>query len=62
VGDEPIDLALIADVADKVHHILADNHAMLAFVRHLGFTLGHRPNERDVVEARLRIQPGSRPR
>jgi hypothetical protein len=35
---------------------------MLAFVRHLGFTLGHRPNERDVVEARLRIQPGSRPR
>jgi acetyltransferase len=46
-------------VVDIVGDILADNHSMLAFVRHLDFTLSHRPNEGDVVEARLRIKPGS---
>ena len=48
-------------VVDIVGDILADNHSMLAFVRHLGFTLGHRPNEGDVVEVHLRIKPGSPP-
>jgi acetyltransferase len=33
--------------------ILADNTAMLAFVRHLGFTVAHIPGESDIVEARL---------
>jgi acetyltransferase len=32
--------------------VLADNAPMLAFVRRLGFTLGHTPGEADLVEAR----------
>ena len=33
--------------------VLADNAPMLAFVRRLGFTLHHIPEERDVLEARM---------
>ncbi len=33
--------------------VLADNHAMLGFVRHLGFTISRMPDEAEVVEAVL---------
>jgi acyl-CoA synthetase (NDP forming)/RimJ/RimL family protein N-acetyltransferase len=36
--------------------ILADNHAMIGFVRHLGFAVRHVPDEADVVEAVLRLE------
>ena len=35
--------------------VLADNAPMLAFVRHLGFSLRRMPEEPDVVEARLSL-------
>ncbi len=37
--------------------ILADNAPMLAFVRHLGFSLHRLPGEDDVLEARLSLVP-----
>ncbi len=40
-------------VAEITGQILADNARMLAFVRHLGFTIHRIPSETDVVEARL---------
>ncbi len=42
-------------VQDIVGQILADNHPMLGFIRHLGFTLHHTQGEDDVVEARLKL-------
>ena len=39
-----------------VGQVLADNAPMLAFVRHLGFSLKRMPEEPDVVEARLSLQ------
>jgi acetyltransferase len=42
-------------MSEIVGQVLADNQAMLAFVRHLGFTLQRMPGESDVVEAHLRI-------
>ncbi len=38
-----------------VGQVLADNAPMLAFVRHLGFSLRRTPEEPDVVEARLSL-------
>ncbi len=35
--------------------VLADNHPMLEFVKHLGFALHHLPDEPDIVEAVLAI-------
>jgi len=35
--------------------VLADNHAMLGFVRHLGFTVKRAPDEPDVIEAALTL-------
>ena len=35
--------------------VLADNHAMIGFVRHLGFVVRHVPDEPDVVEAVLQV-------
>jgi len=35
--------------------VLADNAPMLAFMRHLGFSIGRIPGETDVVEAKLRL-------
>ncbi len=35
--------------------VLADNHVMLGFVRHYGFTLEHLPGESDVVGAVLQL-------
>lgn len=37
--------------------VLADNQAMLAFVRHLGFTIARVPRESDVLEAALELEP-----
>jgi acetyltransferase len=37
--------------------ILADNTAMLAFVRHFGFTLKHCPDEPNILEAKLICSP-----
>ena len=42
-------------ISDIVGQVLADNQAMLAFVRHLGFTLHRMPGQSDVVEALLHI-------
>jgi acetyltransferase len=39
-----------------VGQVLADNAPMLAFVRHLGFSLRRMPEEPDVVEARLALE------
>jgi len=40
-----------------VGQVLVDNHPMLNFVRHLGFTLRRLPDETDVMEARLELTP-----
>ena len=42
-------------MSEIVGQILADNAPMLAFVRHLGFSLHRLPGEDDVLEARLAI-------
>jgi acetyltransferase len=39
-----------------VGQVLADNAPMLAFVRHLGFTIRRIPRESDVVEAVLELE------
>jgi acetyltransferase len=52
-------------MTEIVGQILADNAPMLAFVRHLGFSLHRLPGEDDVLEARLltraRLRHGSCP-
>ncbi len=40
-------------VAEINGQILADNAPMLAFIKHLGFTIEHVPGESDIVEAKL---------
>ena len=40
-----------------VGQVLAENQTMLAFVRHLGFTLHRMPEEPEVIEARLPLSP-----
>ncbi len=40
-------------LAEIVGQILAENQPMLGFIRRLGFTIHHLPDEPDVVEARL---------
>lgn len=50
-----IDWARTRRLRTIVGQILADNAPMLAFVRHLGFSLKRMPDEPDVVEARLVI-------
>ena len=39
-----------------IGQVLAENAPMLAFVRHLGFTLRRLPEEPDVIEARLELE------
>jgi acetyltransferase len=43
-------------VSNVVGQVLADNVPMLAFVRHLGFTVRRMPEEPDVMEARLTLE------
>ena len=40
-------------LSEIVGQILSENQPMLAFIRRLGFTIHHLPDEPDVVEARL---------
>ena len=48
-----IDWARARRLRAIVGQVLADNAPMLAFVRHLGFSLKRMPDEADVVEVRL---------
>ena len=50
-----IDWGRAQGMREIVGQVLADNQPMLAFVRHLGFTLRRMQGESDVVEAHLRI-------
>jgi acetyltransferase len=40
---------------EVVGEVLADNRVMLEFVRHLGFRLKRRPDDPEIVEARLKL-------
>ena len=42
-------------ITEIIGQVLADNGPMLAFVRHLGFTVRRAPGEEDVMEARLSL-------
>jgi len=48
-----IDWARQCGMTTVIGQVLAENHPMLAFVRHLGFTVRRMPEEPDVIEARL---------
>lgn len=50
-----IEWARARGLHEIVGQVLPDNAPMLAFVRHLGFTLRRMPEEPDVVEARLLV-------
>ncbi len=50
-----IDWARQCGMAEVVGQVLAENAPMLAFVRHLGFSLRRMPQEPDVIEARLSL-------
>jgi acetyltransferase len=50
-----IDWARAQGMTEIVGQVLADNAPMLAFVRHLGFTVRRMPGESEVLEARLAI-------
>jgi len=50
-----IDWARQCGMAEVVGQVLAENAPMLAFVRHLGFSLRRLPEEPDVIEARLTL-------
>ncbi len=50
-----IDWARARGMAAVVGQVLADNAPMLAFVRHLGFSVRRLPEEPDVMEARLAL-------
>jgi acetyltransferase len=51
-----IDWARRRRLSAVVGQVLADNAPMLAFVRHLGFSVKRMPEEPDVVEARLTLE------
>jgi acetyltransferase len=50
-----IDWARARGVREMAGQVLADNAPMLAFVRHLGFSVRRLPEEPDVMEARLAL-------
>jgi len=50
-----IDWARTRGMVAVVGQVLADNAPMLAFVRHMGFTVRRLPEEPDVMEARLEL-------
>ena len=50
-----IDWARARGVTEIVGQVLADNAPMLAFVRHLGFSIHRAPDDDGVVEARLTL-------
>ena len=51
-----IEWARRTGLREVVGQVLADNAPMLAFVRHLGFSVKRMPDEPDVVEARLSLE------
>jgi acetyltransferase len=51
-----IDWSRARGLREIVGQVLADNAPMLAFVRHLGFSVRRMPAEPDVVEARLALE------
>jgi len=51
--DRLIDWARVRGIPEITGQVLAENHPMLGFVRHLGFVLRRLPDESDVVEAVL---------
>ncbi|HUB10429.1 MAG TPA: GNAT family N-acetyltransferase [Acetobacteraceae bacterium] len=50
-----IDWGRQSGLAEVVGQVLSENAPMLAFVRHLGFSLRRMPEEPDVIEARLTL-------
>ena len=52
-----IDWARAHGVQRIIGLVLAENAPMMGFVRHLGFTLRRLPEESDIVEARLSLDP-----
>ncbi|KAA5610232.1 bifunctional acetate--CoA ligase family protein/GNAT family N-acetyltransferase [Rhodovastum atsumiense] len=44
-------------LTDVVGQVLSDNAPMIAFVRHIGFSVRRVPGEEDIVEARLALVP-----
>ena len=50
-----IDWARARGMSEVVGQVLADNAPMLAFIRHLGFSLHRMPDEDGVVEAKLAL-------
>jgi acetyltransferase len=57
-----IDWARAQGVREVVGQVLADNQPMLGFIRHLGFSLRHMPDDASVMEARLSLPlPTERP-
>jgi acetyltransferase len=56
--DRLIDWAREQKIPEIVGQVLADNAPMLGFMRRLGFTLHHAPDEPDVVEAIMKISEG----
>jgi len=54
-----IDWGRSRGLAEIAGQVLADNAPMLAFVRQLGFSVRRLPEEPDVVEARLILEPGA---
>ncbi|MGE0223149.1 MAG: GNAT family N-acetyltransferase [Acetobacteraceae bacterium] len=52
-----IDWARTQGLAEVVGQVLADNAPMLAFVRHLGFTVRRMAEDPDVMEVRLVLEP-----
>jgi acetyltransferase len=53
--DRLIDWARAEKIPEIAGQVLADNAPMLGFMRRLGFTLHHMPDEPDVVEAIMKI-------
>ena len=51
-----IDWGRARGLREIVGQVLADNAPMLAFVRHLGFSVHRMPEEPDVIEAKLALE------
>jgi len=50
-----VDWARRQGIAEVVGQVLSENAPMLAFMRHLGFSLRRMPEEPDVIEARMAV-------
>jgi acetyltransferase len=56
-----IDWARMQGLVEVVGQILADNHPMLTFVRHLGFTVHRMADDPEVMEAKLDLKADQQP-